>query len=248
MKDFILSVYATMQNRDEFFENLVKYETKMMRLFKELELKANHQHLLRAFVIACKGEAEFEASFTELDSLMHKNGKGSRKAANALKSLRKWQEEHGIELLRVVQPGQRKRVADGTFEYLKTKYRFVFLEEIINIFFHDSLNFEAALDELIEKLKAEYKGSVPKKKYSPKHNLKKAKNTIETKFRKAFELSMEAGLNPVNECRKIMDNIHNIFVELEAQTIGSDNRANFIMNFESKLVFNETLEEETIRG
>jgi hypothetical protein len=247
MKDFIKSVYGTIPNRDEFIDKLISYEAKMMKLFKELELKANQQQLLRAFVIACNGDTEFEASFTELDSLMHKKGKGSRIAANALKTLGKWQEEHKIELVRVIQPGQRKRMDDGTFEYLKTKFKFVFLEEIINVFYNDGADFEDALDELTKSVKAQFKGAVPKRKYHPRENLKRAKKTIETKFVRVYEFAMASGLNPVKQCQLVLENMHNILGELNAESTGKDNRAKFIMNFESKLVDVETQKEVAIK-
>ncbi|HEY8561271.1 MAG TPA: hypothetical protein VIL74_12920 [Pyrinomonadaceae bacterium] len=246
MKNNIKNIDKTLENYNEISTKLIDYETAMMGLYRELELKANQWQLLKALIIASNGKTEFNVSFTELDNLMIKTGKGSRRAGSALKSLQKWQDENKIELIRVIKPGHRKRNNDGTFEYLKTSFKFILFEEIATVFYSDNGNFEAAFDKLISKAKAEYKETDKWRKHTPQHNLRKAKRTIKTKFRRVFELSMKAGLNPINECRRLIEDIQTILFEIEDETTGNDNKAKFIKNFESKLINSETLGEVVI--
>ena len=241
-----------MEERDNFFEKLINYEARMMQIFKELELKPNQCQLIRAFLIASKGKTEFEASFSELDALTNKKRKSEGKTANvrnALKTLLEWQDKNQIELIRVVRKGQQFKTNEGIINYQKSKYRFILVSNLAEVLYSDSENFEIVFEELISKIRAEYKPALKLRKYHPNHNLTKVRKTIETKFKRTFELAKEAGKSPTYECKKVFRNVLNILRDLVIEETEKENREKFITEFESSLGLSEIDEElEVITG
>lgn len=240
-----------MNEKDNFFERVIEYEAKMMRLFKELGLKANQCQLIRAFIILSKGESEFEASFSEMDNLMQKakNGNKKRTSRYALNTLLDWQNENGFELIRVLRKGRRFTTEEGTFDYSKSKYRFVVLKELVRILYSNAVNFDSEFDALMQTVKSEFKPVEKVKKHYPLHNLRKARKTVETKIKRIFELSKEAGLKPFDECMRLLSKCLNISEEMESEFQEKENRDKFIKNFEELLEDESTQEkqEETIK-
>lgn len=236
---------------DKFFKNYIKYETRMMQIFKELQLKPNQCQLIRAFLIVSDGKTEFEASFSELEALTNKKGKDDRKTntvRHALKTILEWQDKNQIELIRVLQKGRQITGEDGKFNYQKSKYKLILLNNLATVLHTDSERFEAVFDELISKIREEYKPAEKGRKHHPLHKLKIARKTIETKIRRVFELSKEAGLNPIIECKRVLNKALNVFRGLEIEDTDKANREQFITEFETLLGWSEIdedLEEAT---
>lgn len=226
------------------------YEKAMGKLFRELNLKANQRDLIRAFILVSKGEKEFEASFAELAAVFSKKKENQSRpdttARNAFKGLEKWQEESKMELIRVKSVGKRINniKKGGKIEYVKTKYEFVMLDELVKVLHSDSENLDSAIKQVLEKIKTEYKPVEKTKKYHPLHNLKKAKNNIFTKLRRIFEYANEAGLKPMQKAEEILNEGLKILEELNAEQEDKQNRAKFIKNFESQFEQDKSSKEK----
>jgi len=126
---------------EKFFKNYIKYEAKMLRIFRELQLKPNQCQLIRAFIVVSDGQPEFEASFSELEAITSKKGKSEKKTANvrnALKTLLEWQNKNQIELVRVLEKGKQITDQDGRINYQKSKYRFILLNDLATVIYSDS--------------------------------------------------------------------------------------------------------------
>lgn len=230
---------------DKFFENYINYETKMTQIFSELQLKPNHRHLIRAFIMVSDGQTEFEASFSELEALTNKTGKSERKTANvrnALRTLLEWQDENRIELIRVVKKGERIP-KNGVINYKKSKYKFILLSDLARVIHADSERFKTVFDELIAKIRSDFKPTVKARKYYPLHSLQRARKTVVTKIKRVFELSKEAGINPVIECKRVLNNALKMFKDLEIEETYRENRESFITEFESLLGWREPDED-----
>jgi hypothetical protein len=243
----IQSKSDSVEGKTEQIEPYIKYEAALGKLFKELDLKANHCQLIRAFILVSKGKPEFEASFAELGSIFNKsNEKQSRldsKARNAFNGLEKWQAEHQMQLIRVLRKGKRVQNADGTIDYVKTKYEFVILNELVKVLHSNSEDLEKVIEQTLIKIKAQYKPVEKTKSYHPRHLLRKAKNTIYTKLGKVFELAIKAGIDPAEECQKVLNASWGIYNELEVDWTEQQNRERHKAEFELLLSENETSED-----
>jgi hypothetical protein len=211
------------EGKRERTESYIKYEEALGKFFKQLDMKANQCQLIRAFILVSKGETEFEASFAELAGVFHKRkaneSRPDSKARNAFKGLLKWQEEHKMELIRVLRKGQRIQNDDGTIDYVKTKYEFVILDELVKVLHSNSEDLEAVIDQTLIKIKTKYKPVERTKAYHPRHLLRKAKKTIYTKLRKIFELAVQSGINPTEECQRVLNESWEIYNELEEEYV-----------------------------
>jgi hypothetical protein len=227
-----------MEEKVNLHKELINYEKAFGRFFKELDMKPNHCQLIRAFVLVSEGKTVFEASFADLASVFHKkelrNPRPDTNARNAFRTLLEWQEKHEIELIRVLKRGQRVEKA-GKYEYTKTQYEFVALEELVKVLYSDSESLESVVEEALIKIKAQY---VPVKKaraYTPRHLLQKAKKTIYTKLERIFELAIRAGMHPTEECELMLRDSFKRLNELDDEYKEKQNRKEFINEFESKL-------------
>jgi hypothetical protein len=235
------------EGKREQTESYIKYEEALGKFFKELELNPNQCQLIRAFILVSKGETEFEASFAELANVFHKRkaneSRPDSKARNAFKGLLKWQEEHQMELVRVLRKGQRIQNDDGTIDYVKTKYEFVILDELVKVLHSNSKDLETVIKETLIKITAQYKPVEKTKAYHPRHLLRKAKKTIHTKLRKVFELATQSGINPAEECQRVLNESWKIYNELEEDWTEQQNREKYKAEFELLLNRNETSED-----
>jgi hypothetical protein len=227
------------QNADSS-KSFINYERVFSELLRELRLKAAQCELIRAFLTVSDRETEFEASNSDLARILYKTDGNYDKRLNgrvgyALDALQKWQEKHKTTLVQVVQKGGRENSdTTGKLQYYKTKYKFVLLEEINKEIHSDSDNAEAVIENTLAALKKEFVPAAEKTEYHPRHLMKKAKKTIFTKFRKAFEKSAEAGDDPVSYCQGIVDECQRTLNTLESERTVKQNTDRFIKEFESK--------------
>ncbi|MCA1625697.1 MAG: hypothetical protein LC768_13735 [Acidobacteria bacterium] len=235
------------EGKSEQIESFIRYEEALGKFFKALDLKPNQCQLIRAFVLVSKGKTEFEASFAELAGVFHKRKANKSRpdstARNAFKGLLKWQKEHQMELVRVLKPGHRVQNDDGTFDCVKSKYEFVILDELVKVLHSNSEDLETVIDQTLTKIKAQYKPVEKTKAYHPRHLLKKAKKTISTKLRKVFELAVQSGVDPAEECQRVLNDSWNIYKELEEDWTEQQNREKYKAGFELLLSSNETSED-----
>lgn len=228
-------------------ESVVKYEQAFNNFFKELGLKPSQTQLIRAFIDISKGQINFEASANDLANILYKkntNGfqKNRGKVSYALKVLAKWQEENKVELIRIIQKGRRKINDSGHFEYTKTQYEFVALKDLVTIPYSDSQDLETLIEKVLAKIRANYEPVKKPKNINARNKLRIAKNTIITKLKRVFGLSIEASLNPVGECQKVLDDSQEILDEMAKDWIEENERESFISEFENLMNTDETVE------
>ncbi len=227
------------QNADSS-KSFINYERVFSELFRELRLKPAQSELIRAFLIVSDGETEFEASNSDLARILYKTDgtydkKLNGKVKYALKVLEEWQKENKTTLVQVVRKGYRKKSnTTGKFEYDKTSYKFVLLEEINKEIHRNPDNAEAVIENTLATLEEEFVPAAEKTKYHPRRSKRIAKNTIFTKFRKVFEKSAEAGDDPVSYCQGIIDECQRTLNTLESERTVKQNTDRFIKEFESK--------------
>jgi hypothetical protein len=227
------------QNADSS-KSLINYERVFSELLRELRLKPAQSELVKAFLTVSDGETEFEASNSDLARILYKtDGNYDKRLTGrvryALDALQKWQEKNKTTLVQVVRKGGRENSdATGKFQYYETKYKFVLLEEINKEIHSNPDNAESVIENTLATLKKEFVPAAKKTEYHPRHLMKKAKKTIFTKFRKAFEKSAEAGDDPVSYCQKIIDECQKTLNTLESERTVKHNTDRFIKEFESK--------------
>lgn len=238
------------KGKEDNIDSYIKYEKALGNFFKELELKANQCQLIRAFMLVSKGETEFEASFAELSDVFRKRksnqSRADSTARNAFKGLQSWQEEHQMELVRVLKKGHQIRNNDGTIDYVKTKYEFVILNELVKVLHSNSENLETVINQTLVKIKAQYRPVEKTKAYNPRHLLRKAKNTIYTKLKRIFELATQAGADPTIECQKVLNDSWSIYNKLEEDWTEQQNREKYKAEFELLLNKNEASEDVAV--
>ena len=228
------------EENEILLEKFIGYEEAFAELFRELGLKAAQCELVRAFLIVSNGQIEFEASYFDLAQVHHKtNGKDYKnlndKIRYAFGVLQKWQQENKLTLVEVVEKGSRKNEEEGKFTYSKSKYKFVLLAEIAEAIADNPENVEAVVKETIARLKEQFVPVEKAKKYHPNHLIKRKKNTIFTLLKSIFRLAIEAGDNPYNRCKTILNQAWDIVEKLETEHSAYQGREKFIANFESQL-------------
>jgi hypothetical protein len=227
------------QNADSS-KSFINYERVFSELLRELRLKPAQSELVKAFLTVSDRETEFEASNSDLARILYKTDGNYDKKLNgrvkyALDALEQWQKENKTTLVQVVRKGGRENSdTTGKFQYYKTKYKFVLLEEINKEIHSDSDNAEAVIENTLAALKKEFVPAAEKTEYHPRHLMKKAKKTIFTKFRKAFEKSAEAGDDPVSYCQGIIAGCQKMLTTLQSERTVKRNTDSFIKEFESK--------------
>jgi hypothetical protein len=212
-----------MENEDLIKEG-IEVERVFIELFRELGLKAAQCNLIRAFLVFSNGEIEFEASYNDLAKILFKTNGYDKNAynntRNALIALEKWQKENELTLIECVEKGRKDNdLSKGKAEYKKSKYRFVLLADLAKTYAENPSNLEEIVESTIEKLKRHFVPIKEKKKYSPNHLIKKAKNTIYTKLGRIFELAVEVGDSPFIRCKEILDECWNLINYNEPQKL-----------------------------
>ncbi len=237
----------TLDATAEQVRSFINYEAALGKFFKELNLKANQCQLIRAFVLVSKGKKEFEASFAELGSVFNKKNENQCRpdstARNAFKGLMKWQEEHKMELVRVLRKGQRTD-NNGMFTYIKTKYEFVILDELVAVLYSNSENLDSVIERTLIKIRQQYKPVAKAKSYHPNHSFRKAKKTIFTKIEVLFDLAIAAKTDPVSRCQKVLTECQEVLDRREGAWIQTQNREKFKEEFESLMSMNQEAKEQ----
>lgn len=237
-------------NKPESISNL-KYEIVLNELFKRLNIKANQSQLIRAFLIISKGEKHFEVSYLELADILFQKDSASietlkKRVADWLKVLLNWQETNGIELIRVLERGHQIPTESGRFDYHKTKYEFVMLDEfqnLLSLYSDSETNLNDELEILIASIKKQYQPIEKMKKYHPRHQIRRNKRNILTKFKRSFELLIEAGENPVEYCQKTLNEVCKMLNEMEEKWTEQCTRENIMSNFEGLIDENKNIAE-----
>jgi hypothetical protein len=240
--DEMIENFESEENSDSNYEmsSLIKYEEVFSRIFKELGLNSGQCQLIRALILESKGEVVFETSFRNIARKIYRED--SEKFISKIGSIRyafqtleKWQSENKIEIVRVLEKGHRERTPDGKFKFNPSKYEFVLLDELVRVYFNNPANLEIAVADILANIKAQYRFTPEKKKYHPNHLIRKAKNTIRTKFYRIFELAVEAGSNPIQHCQMLLDEICNTLSQLNEDFKEQQKRKEFIAKFEKSL-------------
>lgn len=236
----ISSKVTTEEQDNNNFQSHIGHERLFNDLFRELGLNAAQAQLIRAFLIASKGEVEFEASFTNLADICYKTGGKYDKTYNervkyAVKTLLNWQDENKITLIQVTRKGARVEDDEGTKKYVPSKYKFILLAELAKELYKDSDDFEPVIKKVIQSVKEKFVPREKTRNYHPNHKIKKFKNTIFKLFQHIFDLTIKAGDEPVSKCRRILDKCEELLTDLENEWTAYQNREKFIAAFEKKI-------------
>ena len=218
---------------------------KLLRELKGLGLKSAQTDLLRAFLEISNGKTEFEASFSDLGKILYNtNGKFNKKTnknvSYALSILYEWQENHKVTLIETVKKGCRTTSAKGTFNYEKSKFKFLLLAQLLKAFKENPKDVAKSVKKILKNIGKNYVKIEKGKNYHSRHLMKKAKQTIFTKFEKAFEYADKAGDDPNQYCEKIIQMLQVNLNYLKNERGYEINRINFIRQFE-KLIKPEML-------
>lgn len=221
-------------------EQILHYEKVLNAFFRRLGLKSNQCQLIRAFLEVSQGNKCFETSYLELaDILFGKDAASKNTLKKRIEEWRKvliaWQQKNGLELIRIVKKGNKKETQTGRFDFHKTKYEFVMLDELLKLAVSSSSNIGDDIEQLISRFNGQWKLAEKVKKYHPRHQIKKNKKDILTKFEKIFELMVEIDENPVDYCRNILNKARGLLNEMEDKWIEQQNRENIISKFENLL-------------
>lgn len=229
------------------------YEMVCNALFRRLGIKPNQRQLIRAFIEASQGKKEFEVSYLELADILFEKDSASKdtlkkRVADWLKVLLVWQEKNGVELIRILEPGRKIENETGRFEYSNSVYELVMLDGFQKLIASNSEDLSVDIDEFILSLDAQFQPIKRVEKYHPRHQARKNKNTVLTKFKRIFELMVEIDENPVKYCQLVLDDACKTLNELEANWIEQRTREKLLSEFESYLNNNEFSTEEEDSG
>lgn len=218
-------------------------------LFRKLGLKPNQCELIRAFISVSKGETNFEVSHAELAQILFNDNSTKFKANKEkvsywLETLQEWQEENGLELIRVVEKGHREVTANGRFAFPKTKYQFVMLGEIVKLLHSTQEGLESDIESAVSRLREQYIPSEKPKPYHPNHLRKKAKNTILTLVKNIFNYAIQVEENPVESCQDVLNDAWEKLNAMEGEWSEQQNRQKRIAEFETLLNENDAVEDE----
>jgi hypothetical protein len=240
----------TEENKNKI-ESFIRYEKALNGFFRALGLKPAQCQFIRALIIICGGNKKFEASANDFTGVLYaKNPERKRQDADkvryALKALKKWQEDNQITLIKIDEPGGRVKNENNLYDYKKTKYAFVGLDELVNVIYSDMEDSAETLQNALDRLKEQYQPAEKRKKYHPNHTKRIDKNNIKTKLRKVFDLSIEAGMNPVEECQRLIDDCQTLLNGWEFEWLEEQHKQNLIDEFESMFETGEVLNADSI--
>lgn len=240
-------------SEESIANSTLHYEMVCNALFRRLGIKSNQCRLIKAFIEVSQGKKEFEVSYLELADILFEKDSALRdtlkkRVADWLKVLLVWQEKNGVELIRILEVGSKKENETGRFEYSNSVYELVMLDGFQKLIASKSENLAADIDEFILSLDSQFQPIKRVKKYHPRHQARKNKNTVLTKFKRIFELMVEIDENPIKYCQLVLDDARKTLNELEANWIEQRTREKLLSEFESYLNNNEHSTEEEDAG
>lgn len=232
---------GSQNRREKQIKRLVKkYEDTIFSFFRELGVPLKFREILRGYILASGGETVFEASYNELTDVLFKRTAARLQSNHDVvrynaESLQEWQKKHQVELIRVLEKGERITHRDGGAEYKKTKYQFVLLDELVKVLYGSTAEeMKARVHEAVARMKATY---VPdeKKKVPTRFLMERAQKTIFTKFGRVFEQAEELNRNPVEVCQKVIFDLQVALDEISARREEKQRRNGYISAFKESL-------------
>lgn len=218
---------------------MLSYENALSSLLKLLGLSPSLCQFIRALILASKGQKTFNVSHRELAGFYRKCTPETIKAdvqsvKDKFKSLKKWEADSQIQLVRIVKEGNRK-MEDGKFTFTTSEYELIGLSELTALIHSTSEHeLETEITNAIVKLKKQYKPTVKKRGIHPKASIKRAKKTIFTNFERIFALWEDKKQpNPTPYCQSIINELQTRLYKMEDEHIHSQNRKKRIANFEA---------------
>ena len=218
---------------------ILNYEKALNELFKALGLSASLCQFVRALIMASKGQKVFQVSQRELAGFYRKCTPETAKAdvqsvKDKLKTLKKWESENKIQLVRITKEGSR-RAKDGKYKFTDTEYELVGLSEFAGMLHSSSdQELETQIATAIENLKSQYKPIKKRNRVHPRALIKRAKKTIYTNFDRIFELWQKANEDsPVPYCQDIVDYLQKRLTDLEDDYIHAQNKKKRKAQFEA---------------
>ena len=212
-----------------------KYEDTIFSFFRELNLPLKFREIIRAYIVASDGDIVFEASHTDLTNILFRRSATSfhanrERGRSNIRALQKWQEEKGVMLIRVIEEGSKK-VVDGKPEYLKTKYEFVLLNELVHVLYNcPSKEIKARVKEVVARMK---EINVPEnsKKTPVKYLMQRNRSTIFTIFGKVLEQAKELKLDPVKVGKHLLSDLETTYNEVVETLTEKQSRERRISDF-----------------
>lgn len=218
-------------------DNILEYEKVLNALFAELKMSAAMSRFVRALILASNGETNFEISQKELaKSYLGADTRSEvQNVRDNLTALKKWQKKHQINLVTIVE-GSRVKDREGKFTFVKTKYEFGLLENLVKLLFSESDELETQVSTAIEELKKSFQLKRNKKSYHPRRLVRQARRTIQTKLKNIFNLAQSIeGVCPVEYCKSVLnESVENLEI-LEEDYLHKLNRRKRIESFEKRL-------------
>lgn len=214
----------------------------IIAISKGFDMKADLRELLLAFVDLSDNSVDFEASYQDITNAVHigkYNEEQSRRncwnTKNALKRLWKWQEENRFTFIEKVESGSKEQKADGTFDYHKTKYRFIILRELLKeVESVPEEDLAEHLRKVFYKILNNFKPVKKDKVLTVRQQMKKDESAIYTLYQRVFRQAIEVGKDPIDESQKIIKNLERISTELEALHIEDQAENEFYEQFNRK--------------
>jgi putative DNA primase/helicase len=217
-------------------KRITKYEKTIFSFFRELNLPPKFREIIRAFIIASDGNTFFEASYNDLTNILFKRS-AIRFRANKnwtrsnVRALKKWQQDNGVELVRIIEEGNIRITPDGGEEYLKTKYELVLLDELVQVIYTcPSQEINERVKEAVARMK---EINVPEKtKKTPTlFILQRNRSAIFTIFGKALEQAKEINLDPIEYGERLLEDLNATFSEAAESLTENLNRERRISEF-----------------
>lgn len=207
----------------------------------ELGIDPNQRELIRSFITVSEGNPYFEASQKDLAAIVYGGNLHNRdeckratdKIRYNLKTLLKWQEANNLEIIQIVTLGNQIKTGDGQFQYNKTRFYFLLMDEILKSISSDSAgSVEARIEKVIEKLKEQYHPVEKRKSYHPNHKIQKAGKTLLTTMDNIFNWNIEAHSDPVNSCERFLGQLTERIEQLSSEWKEKQAREKVISKFE----------------
>lgn len=121
---------------EEIKKNIAKVQRATCEAYATMGLPVRLRPLVDIIIAASNGKTVFTASYKRLVELLHRKGDGRTfnakkcEVRNALRALRKWQEDKNNPKLCTIKPGGKTADAEGNDEYHDTEFELVLLDAL----------------------------------------------------------------------------------------------------------------------